>query len=335
MPPNRFAYLCVVVAELVAITQIFKFEIAPSYLRDHQYPDETVSWPAGIHTSSGVWVGLFLILTILINLVPVRVYGRIEYVFGCIKISFLVGLIMINIVLNVRQRYHESRFWTYEQPWGFSSQNMTIREAVEGQDGLVYTGTTGRFLAFWTCMTTSFFSLMGWDVILITAPENRDLQREETIKISTRKIAVRVIILYALAVFSVGLNVPYTDPLILNYSINGVGGGRSSAFVLAAIRERVDVLPHLLNGFFIFSAFATGANSLYAASRILHAIASLHDAWPRWEWVEAIRSRLERTRVGVPMNAVLLSWLVGLLAFLSTGDGPAVVSKMKPFMALE
>jgi yeast amino acid transporter len=286
-----------------------------------------VAWPAGIHTNPGVWVSIFLLLTLIVNLLPVHYYGRVEYIFGCIKITFLVGLIMINICLNIRQRFHDSRFWTYEQPWGFASQNITIRAGVEGQGDLVYEGTTGRFLAFWTCMITSFFSLMGWDVILITAPENRDLQKSETIKISTRKIALRVIVLYALAVFSVGLNVPYTDRLILNYSINGVGGGRSSSFVLAAIRERVPALPHLLNGFFIFSAFATGANSLYAASRILHAIASLRDAWPRWGWVEAVRSRLERTRVGVPMNAVLLSWLIGFLAFLSTENEASIVSK--------
>jgi len=174
-------------------------------------------------------------------------------------------------------------------------------------------------------MVTPFFSLMGWDIILLTAPENRDLQREETIKISTRKIALRVIVLYTLAVFAVGLNIPYSDAGLRNLTINGVWGGRSSAFVLAAIREHVIGLPHVLNGFFIFSACTTGINSLYGASRLLHAIASLRDAWPQWSWMESIRSRLERTRLGVPMNAVFVSWLFGFIAFSSVNQQSAEV----------
>jgi len=319
----------VLVAEILAITQIFKFEVNPNYLREHQYPADTLSWPAGIHTNAGVWVGLALLGALLLNMLPVRQYGRLEYIFGSIKITFLVLLILIMTILNAMQRFHPTRFWTYEQPYGFASQNITLRAGVEGYSDIVVEGASGRFLAFWTCMVTSFFSLMGFEVILVTAPENRDLQKEETIKISSRKIILRVVILYALAVFTVGLNVPYTDPLLVSYAVGGIGGGRSSSFVLAAVRERVPFFPHFLNGFFIFSAFVTGANALYAASRVLHAISSLPDAWPRWGWMESIRSRLERTRLGVPVNAVLLSWLVGFLAFLATSGDTADVGFLR------
>ena len=321
----RFNYVCVLVAEILAITQIFKFEINPSYLQEHEYPSSTLSWPAGIHTNSGVWVALALLGSFLLNLLPVRMYGRLEYIFGSIKITFLSLLILIMTILNAQQRFHPTRFWTYEEPYGFASQNFTVRGDVKGYDDIVIEGSSGRFVAFWTCMVTSFFSLNGFEIILVTAPENRDLQKEETIKISSRKIVLRVIILYALAVFTVGLNVPYTDPLLVSYAVNGIGGGRSSAFVLASVRERVPFFPHFLNGFFIFSAFVTGTNALYAASRIMHAISSLPEAWPQWKWVESVRSRLERTRLGVPVNAVLLSWLVGFLAFLSTSGDTAEV----------
>jgi amino acid transporter len=58
----------------------------------------------------------------------------------------------------------------------------------------------------------------------------------------------------------------------------GISGGQNSPFVLSALLEHVPFLPHFLNGFFIFSATTTGINSLYSASRLLHAIASLNDA---------------------------------------------------------
>ncbi|KAK0715434.1 amino acid permease-domain-containing protein [Lasiosphaeris hirsuta] len=310
---------CVIVAaaEILAVTEMFKFQVDPDYLQKVGYPEETVEWKAGLDADPALWVGIFLLVELIINLIPVRIYGRIEYVFGCAKICFIVALILINTILNARQEGHESRFWTYQYPYGFSTREFIVKAPVDA-DPVVWTGSLGTVAALWTAMVTSFWSLMGWDVILLTAPENHDLAREETVKLSSRKIALRVMLLYALAVFTVGLNVPYDDEGLRNLTINGITGGQTSAFVLAAIRGHVRFLPHFLNGFFIFSATTTGINSLYASSRLLHAIASLRDAWPRWGWVQSIRSRLEYTRLGVPMNAVFASWSVAFLAFLST-----------------
>ncbi|KAK0636733.1 amino acid permease-domain-containing protein [Bombardia bombarda] len=315
-----FSYCIVSASEILAITEIFRFKFEPEYLEQAGYPNgTTIEWASTLNVNPAVWVVIFLIVIGLFNLLPVLWYGRIEYIFGCIKISFIVALIMINTVLNARQRFHSDRFWAYQDPYGFSNSNFTVKTTnPDSGDGIVYTGDLGRFTAFWTAMVTSFFSLMGWDSILLTAPENRDLEHEETIKISSRKIALRVIILYTLAVLTVGLNVGYTDPNLGHLTINGITGGQNSIYVLAAVHEHVPFLPHFLNGFFVFSACTTSINCLYSASRILHAIATLRDAWPRWGWTESIRSRLEQTRLGVPMTAVFASWLLVFLAFLST-----------------
>ncbi|KAK4210658.1 amino acid permease-domain-containing protein [Rhypophila decipiens] len=223
---------------------------------------------------------------------------QMEYIFGSLKLVLLVIFILINTILNARQRYHDSRFWTYESPLGFAQQDdMVVTSQV------TLHGSTSTFVALWTAMVTSFFSLMGWDVILLTAPENRDLARDETIKMSTRKITLRVMLLYALAVFTVGLNVPANDAQLRNLTLNGVGGGSTSVFVLAAIREHVVGFPHFLNGFYIFSACTTGIASLYSASRILHAIASLRDAWPSYTWAEAIPIAATATLIVYAVNS--------------------------------
>ncbi|KAM7185596.1 Amino acid permease domain containing protein [Naviculisporaceae sp. PSN 640] len=307
-----FAYVIIVAAELAAIAEIFRFQVPLDYLEAQGYPERPLEWSAGVTTSPAVWVGLFLVVMLVVNLLPVRKYGQMEYLSGSVKLFLLVIFILINTILNARQRFHSSRFWTYESPLGFSTDKMVVTSEV------TLHGSTSTFLAFWTAMITSFFSLQGWDVILLTAPENRDVARDETIKMSTRKITLRVMLLYALAIFTVGLNVPSDDAQLQNLTLNGVGGGSTSVFVIAAIREHVVGLPHFLNGFYVFSACTTGIASLYSASRILHAIASLREAWPAWGWAEAIRSRLERTHFGVPMNSVMVSWLFGFLAFLST-----------------
>jgi yeast amino acid transporter len=160
-------------------------------------------------------------------------------------------------------------------------------------------------------------SSSGFETIAITAAENKDLRTEETIKIATRKISLRIITLYTLATFTVGLNVPYTYPLIVDNAVISFGYGENSVFVVSTVLNRLRVWPYVINDFIIFTATTAGANGLYNASRTLHALASIPDAWPRWGPVQAFRRRLEKTSYGVPHAAVLASAAFGLLGFMA------------------
>lgn len=287
------------------------------------YPDSSLGWGAGQDTKPAVWVSVFLIFILLVNTIPVLWYGRLEYIFGVTKILFIVGLIMFNLILNARQIVpHATRFWTYNEPYSFISQNYTLNAA-----GDVIRGSSGRFLGMWSGMTTTIFSLIGFETVAITAAENRDLQNHETIKLATRKISLRIILLYTLCVFTVGLNVPYTDPNLRDLTVNSIHSGQDSAFILAAVRNHIRSWPNFFNGFFIFSATTSGISSLYISSRVLHALASVPEAWPAWRFVESFRLKLRRTVHGVPLVAVFVSWCFGCLAFLSSNPSPAEVSK--------
>jgi amino acid transporter len=174
-------------------------------------------------------------------------------------------------------------------------------------------------------MTTSVFGMIGIETVAITAAENKDLRTEETVKIATRKICLRLILLYTLATFTVGLNVPYTYPTIADPTVISFGFGQNSAFVVSAVLNRLRYWPVFINDFIIFSALTAGVNGCYNASRTLHAIASDRNAWPEWEPVQAIRRRLERTAYGVPWVAVVVSWCFGWLAFLGVSNGSGAV----------
>jgi amino acid transporter len=175
-------------------------------------------------------------------------------------------------------------------------------------------------------MTTSVFGMIGIETVAITAAENKELRTEETVKIATRKICLRLIVLYTLATFTVGLNVPYNYPTISDPAVISFGFGQNSAFVVAAVLSRLRYWPIFINDFIIFSALTAGVNGCYNASRTLHAIASDRNAWPEWEPVQAIRRRLERTVYGVPWVAVVVSWMFGWLSFLgvSHNSGPVL-----------
>jgi hypothetical protein len=134
-------------------------------------------------------------------------------------------------------------------------------------------------------------------------------------------------ILYLLVVFTVGLNVPYDDLNLNDNTINSIKRGQNSPAIISCIRNKVVGWPHFLNAFYIFSAFSTGVNGLYIASRLLHALASIRNVWPSTGWGNKIKTRLEKTSSkGVPVNAVFASWLFGLMGFMAVRPSPAKAS---------
>ncbi|KAH8892810.1 hypothetical protein GQ53DRAFT_763933 [Thozetella sp. PMI_491] len=312
-----FSWIVLIAAELVAITHIFQFRYPPELLAQANYPNHTLEFYPGI--SPSVLVACFLLIMLLVNMLPVKQLGRVEYVFGLIKMLFIILMIVLNVVIHIIQPVQHGPFWTYNQPYSFASQNITL------PNGHVATGGGAQLGAMWDAMTTCLFGMIGFETISITAAENKDLRTEETVKIATRKISLRIITLYTLATFTVGLNVPYTYPMIADNQVISFGYGQNSVFVVSTVINRMTGWPYFINDFIIFSATTAGANGLYNASRTLHALASIPDAWPRWGPVQALRRRLEKTSYGVPHAAVLLSACFGLLGFLANNEGSQVI----------
>lgn len=311
----------VVAAEVTAVSQLFKFQFDPSYLAQVGYPEQTLQWGVGLKTNPAVWATILLIIMGVANLLPVRAYGEIEYVIGVCKMLFICMLIILNVVINTASfgTNEPGHFKYYEEPYSFQSQNFTLH-------GNTITGGPGHLASMWTAMTTTMFGMAGFDAVSITAAESRMLNRDESIKLATRKISLRIILLYTLATFTAGLNVPYTDPNLKAYALNSLPPGQHSVFIIALVRAHLTGWPHFLNAFYIFSATSAGINALYLASRLLHALACIPEAWPRWSLTMTLRSKLQRTSYGVPKAAVFASWLFGLLGFLAVKPTSAEVS---------
>lgn len=160
-------------------------------------------------------------------------------------------------------------------------------------------------------MTRAVFSYIGMDVVAATAYETRGFGNSENIKISFRKISIRTVLVYFFAILAQSFPVASNDTR-LSFSNHGLASGASSPFMIAIVNAGIKVLPHILNGFFIFSSCSAGAGSLYVASRTLHALAV------DGKVLEGrIQRQLKLTHKGVPMVAVAASASFGLLAFMS------------------
>ncbi|KIW92733.1 uncharacterized protein Z519_06581 [Cladophialophora bantiana CBS 173.52] len=307
-----FAWVVIIAAELQGVAGLFQFGFNPVELARLHYPETSLEWGT-TSVDPAVWISIFLCLILVVNLIRVRWFGELEYWVGVMKMLFIVGLILFNIGINIETGSH---FRFYNDPWGFISRGWLT------QSGAVRTDAWAHLASVWTAMTLTIFSMIGFEAVTVTAAENRELRTYEGVKISSRKIAIRIILLYSLTTFTVGLNVPYDEPLLANKDISVLDNGTHSAFVLAAIRAGKRFWPNFFNGFFILSATSSGVNSLYLSSRILHALALSQGAWPRC--LRKLQGRLKETgSQGVPRNAVLASWLFGFLGYLAASGAPS------------
>jgi len=333
----RYFYIMVIAAEVLAVSQLFSLRFDESYLSNVGYPEPVLEWAFGQNTNPAVWGTLVLIIIFIVNLLPVRAFGEVEYMIGCCKMIFICLLIFLNVILN-SQSVDSSPpplFKYYNNPYSFMSQNFTLSRnftlsqnfTLNGQ--IPFTGGAGHLASMCTAMATCLFGMVGFYAVAIAAAESRDLEKDESIKLATRKVSLRILLLYALAIFTAGLNVPYTDPN-LNIPVNSIPRGQNSIFIIAAVRAHLTGWPHFMNAFFIFSATSAGINALFLSSRLLHALASIPEAWPRWPVATTLRGKLERTVHGVPIAAVFSSWLFGLLGFLSVKTYSAEVSSTVP-----
>lgn len=156
------------------------------------------------------------------------------------------------------------------------------------------------------------------DIVAATAAESKALADVETMKMAARKINLRVIMLYSLAVLTSSFVVPMDHPFI-----NGHASSVSarSVFIIAAVEAGMPKAAHFFNAVFVLSAFTCGINSMYIATRVLHTLALRGQTGP-----EFITKRLRQCRSGVPVRAVLVTGAIMMVAYMGRSGAVGAVS---------
>ncbi len=162
------------------------------------------------------------------------------------------------------------------------------------------------------------FSYVGMDIIAATAAESRALADAESMKMGVRKINLRIITLYSLAMLMGSFVVPRDHPFINGQSTSL---GASSIFTIAVVEAGLPAAAHFFNAIFVFSSFTCAVNSTYVASRVLYTLALQDQTGP-----EFITRRLRQCRSGVPIRAVLVTSAMLLIAYMGRSGVPGVVS---------
>lgn len=137
-------------------------------------------------------------------------------------------------------------------------------------------------------------------MLALAAAETRNPRK--VIPRALRTVWIRIVIIYFLGSFVVGLVVASNNP-----ALGSTSTASASPYVIAIQAAGIKVLPSIINAAVLTSALSAANSDVYTTSRTLHSMATQGHA-----------PRLFRltSRTGVPYVAVIFSWSFGCLAFL-------------------
>lgn len=251
----------------------------------------------------GVWILIFLSIIVALNFAPVKFYGEAEFWFASIKILCIIGLIMVSFILFWGGGPNHDRlgFRYWQRPGAFTHHIMS--------------GGFGSFLDIYTGVIKGGFAfILGPELISLTSSECEDQRRN--IGKAAKRYVWRLMFFYVLGSLSVSVIVAYNDPVLQNALAQNSPGAGSSPFVIGIQNAGIKVLPHIINGCILTSAWSAGNAFLFASTRSLVTMARNGEA-PKFV------GRVNR--FGVPYVAVAASAAISCLAFLNVSSSTADV----------
>lgn len=248
-------------------------------------------WPNGVN--SAVWISIMLAAIVVLNSTPVRVYGETEFIMGSIKLTTIVGLILLMFIIMLGGGPNHDRtgfrYWIDPGP----------------MLGYLEPGALGRFLAFFKVFIQATFSYGGSEMVVVAAGETENPRRN--IPKAVRRVFWRIAIFYCLSIFLVSMCVSAKDPQLLNAIKKGAPGVKASPFVIAIKNSGITVLPSIINAVVLSSAFSAGNSFFYSSTRVLYATA-LDGKAPKF---------LRYEKWGVPYGCVAITTALSLLVYLN------------------
>jgi amino acid transporter len=242
-----------------------------------------------------------LIGIVFINIAGAKYFGEFEFWFAALKLITLFGLIILGLVVDLGGGPdHDRRGFRYWKQEPFNNHFLNFE------------GSKSRFLGFWAVLTQAAFSYGGMETLAAIALEAENPR--VTMRTAVRAIFYRIVLLYVLALFVIGMCVSQQDPNLLSAIAGASGTAAQSPFVILMTTAGIRVLPHIINAVVLTSAFSSGNEYMYASSRALYMLSQQGQA-------PAFLGKV--SKAGVPIYCIAVSTAFSLLAFLNCGSGGA------------
>jgi amino acid transporter len=252
-------------------------------------------WAGAQGTSDGVFIAVFWIFIILINVCGTLGYAEEEFWSSCLKLSATVIFMIIALILvcgggpsnGLYSEYWGARTW-YD-PGAFNN----------------------GFKGFCSVFVTAAFAFSGTELVGLAAAETKNPLH--SLPGAIRQIFWRITLFYILGLTFVGLLVRYDDDRLLG----AVGdGSNTSPFVIASKDAGLIGFDSFMNVVILVSVVSIGVSGVYGGSRTLTALADQGYAPKIFTYID---------RSGRPLWSVIFVLAWGGLAYMNFAATGAVV----------
>ncbi len=241
-------------------------------------------------TPSILWSALFLTIIFVLNFLSTRSYGESEFIFAGIKVFTVLVFLFVGTMLIL----------------GVGGQspgtvNWTVGDAP-------FVGGWGAILGIFMI---AGFSFQGTEMLGVAAGESEN--PEKSVPKAVHSIFWRILLFYLGAFTVIGFLIPYTDPNLLNSSVENIS---ISPFTLVFERFGLPSAATVMNMVILTAVLSAGNSGLYVSTRMLYALAAEG---------KAPKMFLKVNKRGVPANALFATVIFGAAAFITSliGDGVA------------
>ncbi|KND94221.1 Amino-acid permease inda1 [Tolypocladium ophioglossoides CBS 100239] len=251
-------------------------------------------WNADI--SVGVWIAVFLVAIIIINVFGALGYAEEEFWASTFKLIATVIFMIISLVLVCGGGPAGSR---YDEYWGARYWY---------DPGAFKIG----FKGFCSVFVTAAFSFSGTELVGLAAAESSNPAK--ALPGAIKQVFWRITVFYILGLFFVGLLIDSNDPALLSES--AYADVKASPFVLVGKYGGLKGFDHFMNLVILVSVLSIGVSGVYGGSRTLTALAQQGYAPKIFTYID---------KSGRPLPSVIALIAFGLLGFVNlNAKGPVV-----------
>ncbi|MGC4379227.1 amino acid permease [Fictibacillus sp. Mic-4] len=240
------------------------------------------------HSPSLLWSGLFLVIMFLLNFLSVKGFGEAEYWFSIIKVITVIVFLIVGFLMIFGIMNGDAI--------GF--KNFTVGDAP----------FHGGFMATLGIFMAAGFSFQGTELLGVAAGESDDPR--QNIPRAVRQVFWRILLFYVLAIFVISLLIPYTNGNLANSDVT------VSPFTLVFDKAGIAFAASVMNAVILTAVLSAGNSGMYASTRML---------WDLAREGKAPKFLAKLNNRGVPVNALIVTSLVGCVAFLASLFGDGVV----------
>ncbi|KAG0159653.1 hypothetical protein PDIDSM_7176 [Penicillium digitatum] len=240
--------------------------------------------------NSGIWVAAFLVILTAIQFFGVRGYGEVEFMLGMIKITAVIGFIILGVVIDCggapKGGYIGAHYW--HDPGAFTD-----------------------FKGFCSVFVTAAFAFGGTEMTGLAAAEAANPAK--SIPKASKQVFWRIMVFYVLGTFIVGLIVPSNADWLL-----GASGAntKASPFVVSIQNAGISGLPSVMNAVITISVISVANSATYGSSRTIQALASRGMAPRFMAYVD---------KAGRPLYCIILQIAFGFLAFINEAPSGSTI----------